>query len=127
MILFFTCCSFVALIGCRPLAAPPSSGGFETPADEMKSAPWEDLRVGDQIIAALEKYHADHDHYPEELSELVPNYLSAIIPPKFGEKQWTYSPGQHSFAVFLWGATQDADGFCYGAPEKKWKVVHNSF
>ena len=125
MIRFFVCCSFVALIGCRPLAGPPTSREFETPADPMKSAPSEDIRVGDEIIAALEKYHTDQGHYPEELSELVPKYLPAITPPKFGEKKWTYSPGQHSFALFLWAENPTADGYAYGAPEKQWKVARN--
>jgi hypothetical protein len=117
----------MALIGCRPVAGPPTAGELETPADPMKSAPWEDLRIGNDIIAALEKYNAERGQYPEELSDLVPGYLSAITPPNFGEKKWTYSPRQHSFALFLWGNKQDSDGYCYGAPEKKWKVVHNSF
>jgi hypothetical protein len=127
MIRFFVYFSLIALIGCRPLAAPPTSGGLETPADSMRSAPWEDIRGGDEIIAALEKYNTDRGHYPGELSELVPSYLPGITPPKFGEKKWTYSPEQHSFALFLWAEKMDADGYGYGAPEKKWEVIHNSF
>lgn len=127
MIGFFVYFPLIALIGCRPLAAPPTPRGFETPVDSMKSAPWDDIRVGDEIIAALERYKTDQGHYPEELSELVPSYLPAITPPKFGEKKWTYSPKHNSFALFLWGETQDSDGYGYGAPEKQWEVIHNSF
>ena len=93
----------------------------------MKSAPWGDLRIGDEIIAALEKYDADQGHYPEELADLVPGYLPAITPPKFGEKKWDYSPREHSFALFLSGETSSSDGYAYGAPENQWNVVHNSF
>ena len=124
--LLFVCGICAILANCRPPPASVSPREQES-NDEMRLAPRADLAIGDQIISALEKYNTDQGHYPEELSELLPKYLPAITPPKFGEKKWTYSPGEHSFALFLWGKTPSSDGYAYGAPEKEWTVVHNSF
>jgi hypothetical protein len=118
--LIFACGICFILASCRPPPAWVSPREQES-NDEMRSAPRADLEIGDQIIAALEKYNTDQGHYPQELSELLPRYLPAITPPKFGEKKWTYSPREHSFALFLYGETPSSDGYVYGAPETSGK------
>jgi hypothetical protein len=88
-----------------------------------------DLQVGDQIVAAVEKYRADHGQYPETLSQLAPTYLPSVTPPRYGSRKWDYVTyrDRSDFALFYWGSRPYQDGYAYGAPEKKWEIVHNSF
>jgi hypothetical protein len=37
-------------------------------------------RDADRIVAALDRYKADHQYYPQELDELVPRYLAGEAP-----------------------------------------------
>ena len=88
-----------------------------------------DLPIGDQIIAALERYRADHGQYPESLSQLTPTYMPSIASPRHGARKWDYVTyrDRSDFALFYWGSRPHQDGYAYGAPEKKWEIVHNSF
>jgi hypothetical protein len=46
---------------------------------------------GDQIAQGLASFQREHGHYPENLSELIPGYLSEIPLPTAGAKQWRYA------------------------------------
>lgn len=47
---------------------------------------------GDPIVEALSKYHDEHDVFPEEITELVPEYLEIVpVPGIVGSSQFDYS------------------------------------
>jgi GAF domain-containing protein len=58
--------------------------------------PWSDSRIeeskaiGDEIVAALEKYKADKGIYPAKLEDLAPRYLGRLRAPTAGTQQWDY-------------------------------------
>lgn len=84
--------------------------------------------VGNIIIAALERYRADHGVYPEELSALVPGYLSAIPRHPVGNGEWEYYPFLED-GVFKLRYNPYRSGLthgCYYSADKKW-FVHEGF
>jgi hypothetical protein len=88
-----------------------------------------DLKHGDEIVAALEKYRAERGHYPDTLGELEPNYIAHIKQPRYGEHRWDYIRycEKGTFALFIWGAKPYHDGYGYKAQEAKWTRIENSF
>lgn len=46
--------------------------------------------ASEPVIAALEKFKADHGAYPDKLAELVPDYLDAV-PAATGELDFSYA------------------------------------
>jgi len=94
-----------------------------------KSSIASDKLVGDQIIAALEKYKAQRGSYPDVLSELEPDYVGHITPPRYGEKKWNYIHycKNDSFGLAMWGRRLTDEGYVYSSERKKWEVAENSF
>jgi type II secretory pathway pseudopilin PulG len=45
---------------------------------------------GAVIVDALQRYHAEHGTYPEELAELVPAHAPRIEEPTWGLERWRY-------------------------------------
>jgi type II secretory pathway pseudopilin PulG len=45
---------------------------------------------GAAIVAGLEAYRAQHGTYPEQLDELVPQYVPRIEAPTWGLERWRY-------------------------------------
>jgi type II secretory pathway pseudopilin PulG len=45
---------------------------------------------GAVIVEALLRYRAEHETYPTELSELVPEYAPRIEEPSWGLERWRY-------------------------------------
>ena len=88
-----------------------------------------DFEIGDQIVAAVERFRKDHGRYPQALTELVPTYLAAIKQPAYGQRQWDYvvHADTDKYALFVWGAKPHHDAYGLGAPEKKWERIENSF
>ena len=88
-----------------------------------------DLQYGDEIVAALEKYHADHGHYPDTLWALQPEYIREIKQPRYGERRWDYTRycEKGTFALVIWGAKPYHDGYGYNVPDPKWTRIENSF
>lgn len=41
-------------------------------------------QIAPRVIAAIERYRKEHDAYPDELSQLLPAYLTEIPPPRVG-------------------------------------------
>lgn len=109
--------SLVALAACEPNRA-------SVPSDQL---------AGDQIVTALEKYKAEQGHYPNQLSELMPSYISQIKSPQYGEKRWDYNhqtdqtSGKDSFGLYMWGQKAYQDGYLYSSDRRQWEVVKNSF
>lgn len=50
----------------------------------------ETKRRGDIIRVALTEYRLQNGAFPEQLSELVPNFLQEIPLPTVGRKRWRY-------------------------------------
>jgi hypothetical protein len=93
-----------------------------------KSSISEDLQRGDQIVAAVEQYKLDKGRYPDALSALVPQYISAIQNPRYGKRQWeyrTYPDG--AFGLFVSGSQIYHDAYMYVSRRGKWEVAHNDF
>lgn len=75
--------------------------------------------ASEPVIAALEKYHADKDSYPEKLAELVPDYISAV-PTQDDELDFSYSKTGKSFS-FSFHYRGPGLNTCTYTPEEKWK------
>jgi hypothetical protein len=106
-------CILVFLNGCRP--------------DRTSVA--NDMLIGDQIVAALEKYKAQRGSYPDVLSELEPNYIGHITVPRYGEQKWSYVHycKNDSFGLAMWGKRLTDDGYVYSSERKQWETAENSF
>jgi hypothetical protein len=55
-------------------------------------------RHADEVIAAVERYHADHGDYPHRLDALVPRYLPRVPSAKYtlahhAFEYWTHEGG----------------------------------
>ena len=93
-----------------------------------KSSIPEDLKRGDRIIAALERYKLDHGRYPESLSALVPLYISAIESPRYGKRQWEYRTyPEGAFGLFVAGSKIYHDDYMFASTRGEWEVAHNDF
>lgn len=94
-----------------------------------KASVAEDKLIGDQIVAALEKYKAEQGSYPDVLSQLEPTYISHITPPHYGERRWDYIHycTNDSFGLAIWGRRLTDDGYLYSSERKKWQVAENTF
>jgi hypothetical protein len=88
-----------------------------------------DKLIGDQIVAALEKYKATRGSYPDVLSELEPAYIGHITSPRYGERKWDYVHycRNDSFGLAMWGRKLTDDGYMYNSERKQWEVAENSF
>ncbi len=93
---------------------------------ERRSATPEDFRRGDEIVAALQKYRADHGHYPDTLGPLAPDYIREIKDPDYGERRWDYIHycEKDTYALFMWTSTKAGCG--YNVPDSKWTRIDNS-
>ncbi|SRR6266496_547310 len=94
-----------------------------------KSSVPNDERIGDQIIAALERHKAERGFYPDTLTQLVPAYIKQIIPPRYGQRRWDYIHycKNDSFGLAMWGRSLTDDAYVYSSERKKWEVAENSF
>ena len=48
------------------------------------------IRIGNEIVEALQTYYDDNKRYPISLDELVPKYLKEIKEPLWGDSGWEY-------------------------------------
>jgi hypothetical protein len=94
---------------------------------ERRSATAEDFRRGDAIVAALQKYRADHGHYPDRLGSLAPHYIRALQNPDYGERRWDYIHycEKDTYSLMMWTSTKP--GYGYNMPDPKWVFIDNSF
>lgn len=88
-----------------------------------------DEQLGNQIIAALEKYKAQSGSYPDVLSELEPTFIGKITPPRYGAKRWQYVHycKTDSFGLTMAGARLTDDDYVYSSERKRWEIAENSF
>jgi len=94
-----------------------------------KSSVPNDQRIGDRIIAALEKYKDERGSYPDTLQELEPTYIADISPPRYGDRKWDYVHycKKDAFGLAMWGRRLTDEGYVYSSERKSWEVAENSF
>lgn len=81
----------------------------------------ETLAAGDPIIAALERFRADNNEYPETLDALVPRYLKEIPKPTWGTREWQYWCGQETYALFIQRSRSWYAGYRYTPGGGHWQ------
>jgi hypothetical protein len=59
------------------------------------------ISTGDRLIANLYLFHERNGKFPNELTELIPDYIDSLPLPSAGGKQWEYSPREGN-RFFLW-------------------------
>jgi hypothetical protein len=83
-------------------------------------------RRGTVIVNALEKYYAEHGHYPRFLNELSPQHLEDVPLPTWGMKTWIYSPTRTDFNLQVNETKYTGDGvshwFRYLGPQHGWQT-----
>ena len=66
-----------------------------------------------EIQNALEIYYVDNDHYPDQLSKLVPDYLSEV-PVDPNNSSYTYTPKSNPSKSYNLSATlEDPNNSAY--------------
>jgi hypothetical protein len=88
----------------------------------------DDQSLGNEIVAALQKYRAEKGKYPDRLSELVPDYIAEIKSPRYGAKKWSYNnrPDRDTFSLFILGAKPQPglkpaeDSYWYNPLRREW-------
>lgn len=76
--------------------------------------------ASEPVIAALEKFKADHGSYPEKLTELVPDYLpeSPTMPDGL---EYSYSSTGDGYAFSFHYRGPGLNTCTYTPEEKEWK------
>jgi hypothetical protein len=74
-----------------------------------------DQSTARKIVAALDMYRKERGTYPDRLADLTPKYMSAVKPPRYGEKKWEYVhyPKRDSFALYLRGRKHSQETYWY--------------
>jgi hypothetical protein len=63
----------------------------------------ESRQRGDRIVTALLAFKDKNDHFPGDLTQLVPDYLAVIEQPVVGECRWQYSlDAKTGFKLLYW-------------------------
>ena len=79
---------------------------------------------GDEIIAAVGRYQADHGVYPQTLDALVPRYLQRILPPDAGDRKWRYEAVDdgRQFNISFAGPNYDDPVCWYDSSRPHWDL-----
>ena len=67
-------------------------------------------RRGDIVVEALEHYREANHEYPEQLSDLIPDYINEISLPAWGLKEWFYEKYQDEFYLEAHESKRTGDG-----------------
>lgn len=59
------------------------------------------------LLAAIRAYHSDHGTYPQQLAELVPDYITEIPSPGYHGCEWAYVRQMHG-TKFILGVHPDS-------------------
>jgi hypothetical protein len=89
----------------------------------------ESKTIGDLIFGALEGYRAKVGKYPNQLSELVPEFLSEIKPPTAGTKKWIYrvSPERTFCSITFTESATHPRNYGRSAGQPGWSYDSGSF
>jgi hypothetical protein len=97
-----------------------------TPAEEQAG-----YKAATPVIAALERFRQDHNHYPAALRELTPRYIryvrqtpSASYDPRGGFQY--HSEGDRYSLNFSYSTERAAEWQTYDSRDKKWHpmIIH---
>ncbi len=77
-------------------------------------------KLSEPIIAALERYKADHGIYPEKIDELVPDYLSTL-PVSTDEVDFFYSKTGESYSFSFHYIGPGTNSCTYTPEAKDWR------
>jgi hypothetical protein len=61
------------------------------------------IPIGDKIVFALKAYYKDNGEYPDELEQLIPDYLDEIPELPVGTKKWQYTGKKDLFFLLFSG------------------------
>lgn len=78
----------------------------------------EGYQLSEEVIAALEQYHADNGEYPEQLDQLIPTYLTAIPTGEFVDG-FTYTREGDSY-ILTFAYVGRCINICDYRPEQGW-------
>lgn len=83
--------------------------GCEKPLPTISSPEVVALRTrGEQIVAALQRYHSEKGEYPKSLDVLVPDYLTSI-PVGSAYTEWSYRVDAYTMRYSLSCLVTDAN------------------
>lgn len=86
----------------------------------------ETRQAGNQIVRALEAYHAEQGRYPPSLENLPPKFLKEIPRPRWGLRQWIYEPSGTSFTLQVNETHRTGEGdslyYRYFPKDQKWEI-----
>ena len=71
-----------------------------------------DIQTGNTIIPAVQNYFSDHGKMPDNLQQLVPQYLPVVPKTKEG-KEYSYSPGKGPQDFRMQFRNKELLGQCY--------------
>ena len=93
------------------LLTPPTRGKVE-----------ESRRRGDEIIAAMSRYREEKGEYPEDLAELVPEYLVELRQPLVGPRRWGYVRDEEKGFVLSFFMGPMYETWWYEGKAGEWQV-----
>ena len=110
--LFIAVVTFGITLACNTLLPTEEPPGIGEKAEQGYA-------ISEPVIAALEQFKIDKGFYPDALTELVPEYLSAV-PTKDEILDFSYRKTEASFA-FSFHYIGPGMNTCTYTPEEKWR------
>ncbi len=83
-------------------------------------------KLGDMIVAALDRYRMERGRFPDRLEDLVPQYLESLRPVPAGTGKWQYGVtlGGQVYKLGFFGSRPDS--YWYDTSKKTWKHYQGS-
>ncbi|MDR2761043.1 MAG: hypothetical protein LBB88_00395, partial [Planctomycetaceae bacterium] len=78
------------------------------------------INIGNVIVIAIEKYHFDNNEYPEQLKQLVPDYLEEIPKHRLGTRKWKYVREENRFQLTFMARPWGYPSYSYNSETGKW-------
>lgn len=91
---------------------------------EYESEVNDGISKGNPIIKALEGYYAKNGHYPEELEDLIPHFLSDIPSTRTGQTYFYNKLDLEGYILVFSLTTRKGEGCGYRPNEKVWECSY---
>ena len=65
------------------------------------------IEAAQPLIEAINAYKLDRGNYPNQLEELVPEYLDQIPQPIVGSGEWSYGTSKFGFSLYVESANNE--------------------